>query len=357
MEFINDLKMFSFWGNTGYDYALASIIFIVSIVILKIFQMIILSKLHKLALRTKTDFDDVLIEVFKKIKPPFYFFASVYLSTRVLSIADIVTKVLFFLFVVAIVFEVIQALARLMDYFTRKYIERNKEKDEDTQHAESMARLMQLIVKVVLWFVGIILILSNLGVNVSSLIAGMGIGGIAIALALQTVLGDLFSAFSIYIDKPFKVGDRIQVGTDFGTVEKVGMKTTRIRTLQGEQLIISNQELTNTRVQNYRRMEKRRSKFSLGVLYETPAEKLEAIPKIIEEIIDKNESARFDRCHFVDYGDFSLLFEIVFFVDSGDYGKFLEAKQNINMEIFKRFDKEGIGFAYPTQKIFVDKEV
>ena len=210
MEFLESLKMFSLWGNTSYDYFIAAIIFISLIVILKTFQVIVLARLHKLALRTKTDLDDMLIEVFKTIKPPFYFFISVYFSIKILSVPDVFNKILLILFLVVIVFEIIQAIARVLDYIMRKYLNKNKEEGEDNQHADSVIKLLQVIVKVILWVLGLVLILSNLGLDVTSLIAGMGIGGLAIALALQNVLSDLFSAFSIYIDKPFKAGDFIK---------------------------------------------------------------------------------------------------------------------------------------------------
>ncbi|MCD4761259.1 mechanosensitive ion channel family protein, partial [bacterium] len=317
MEFIEAFKAVTFWGNTGYDYFKAGIIFVGLIFALKIFQAIILSRLHKLALKTETDIDDMLVEVFKKIKPPFYFFVAVYFGVKVLQVSEILSKALTVLFLIVIVWEIIQAISRVLDFMIRKFLQKSsQEEGEDNQHAESMVKLMMVIIKVILWVIGLLLILSNLGINVTSLMAGMGIGGIAIALALQNVLGDLFSAFSIYIDKPFKVGDHIKIGNDRGEVEKIGLKTTRIRTLQGEQLIISNQELTSARIQNYRRMERRRVAFKLGVTYDTTPEKLEAIPKIIENIVNKADLAEFERCFFVEYADFALIFEIVIFIDS-----------------------------------------
>ena len=224
MEFFEQFKNVSFWGNTGYEYFLAFAIFVGLLIVLKVFQVIILSHLHKLALKTQTDIDDMLIEVFKKIKPPFYLFVSVYFSIKILNVSDLFNKVLLVLFLIAIVFEVVHAIERVLDFVIRKYLERTQEEGEDNQHSESMINLLKIIVKIILWVMGFLLILSNLGVNITSLVAGMGIGGIAIALALQNVLSDLFSAFSIYIDKPFKVGDHIKIGTDRGMVEKIGMK-------------------------------------------------------------------------------------------------------------------------------------
>jgi len=333
----------------------AAFIFIGLIVILKVFQVIVLARLHKLALRTKTDLDDMLIEVFKTIKPPFYFFISVYFAIKVLNVHEMFNKVLLVLFLVSIVFEIVQALSRVLDYIMRKYLNKNKEEGEDNQHADSVIKLLQVLVKLVLWVVGLILILSNLGIDVTSLVAGMGIGGLAIALALQNVLSDLFAAFSIYIDKPFKAGDFIRLGTDSGTVEKIGMKTTRLRTLQGEQLIVSNQELTNARVQNFRRMDNRRVNFKLGFTYDTPAKKLKTIPKMIEDIVNSVDMAEFDRCHFVEYGDSALIFDIVLFIGSKEMPDYLAAREKINLAIYEKFEKEKIDFAYPTQTIHLQK--
>lgn len=355
MDFIESLKVVEVWSNTGYDYLLAAAIFVGLVFVLKIFQVIILARLHKLALKTATDVDDMLIEVFKTIKPPFYFFVAAYFGIKILTMPELVSKAVTVLFLIVIVYEVIQAISRVLDFLIRKFLQRSQEEGEDNQHAESMIRLMMVIVKVVLWVIGLLLVLSNLGVNVTSLVAGMGIGGLAIALALQNVLSDLFSAFSIYIDKPFKVGDHIQIGTDRGEVEKIGLKTTRIRTLQGEQLIVSNQELTSARIQNYRRMDQRRVSFRLGVTYDTPSAKLEAIPKIIEDIVGKVDLAEFDRCFFVEYADSALIFEVVMFVGSKEMKDYLESLQEVNLAIYKAFEKEKIEFAYPTQTIHLQK--
>jgi len=355
MDFLENIKQIDFWNNSAYDYLVAIFVFVGLLMLLKIFQVIILARLQKLALITKTDLDDMLIEVFKKIKPPFYFFIALYFSIKVLDVPDLLYKALLVLFLIAIVFEVVRAIERILDFVIRKYLEKNKEEGEDLQHSESMIGLLKLIIRMVLWVVGFLMILSNLGINVTSLMAGLGVGGIAIALALQNVLGDLFSAFSIYLDKPFKAGDFIVIGNDMGVVQKIGIKTTRITTLQGEQLIVSNQELTKSRIQNFQRMDKRRVVMQIGVTYETDHKKLRAIPDYIKEIIGGTEKANLDRCHFADYGDFSINFEIVFFVDSADYNVYMDTRQKINYALFEKFAKEKIDFAYPTQTIYTKK--
>ncbi|MEE9594372.1 MAG: mechanosensitive ion channel family protein, partial [Candidatus Hydrothermarchaeales archaeon] len=211
------------------------------------------------------------------------------------------------------------------------------------------------VIKVFIWGFGVIFLLDNLGFEISTVVAGLGIGGIAVALAAQAVLGDLFSYFAIMIDRPFEIGDFIIVGDYLGTVEHVGIKTTRIRSLGGEQLVFSNTDLTNSRVRNYKRMEKRRVLFTMGVTYQTSHEKLKEIPTVIRDIIENISDTVFDRAHFSSYGDFSLVFEVAYYVASGDYKKYMDIQQEINLKIKEEFEKRGIEFAYPTQTVYLNK--
>ena len=204
--------------------------------------------------------------------------------------------------------------------------------------------------------IAVMLILSNLGYNISSLIAGFGIGGVAIALAVQNILGDLFSSLSIYFDKPFKIGDLIQVGSLTGKVRKIGLKTTRVTSLQGEEIIIPNAVLTGQNIQNFGKLKERRNKFSLGLTYETTTAKLKKIPNIIKKIIEDTTNTRFDRAHFSNFGDFSLNFEVVYYVLSQDYAEFMDSQQNINLKIKEAFEKEGIDMAFPTSTVYVNKQ-
>ncbi len=337
------------------DYVLAGLIFIGVALVLKVFQLIILKRLKALAKKTKTDFDDVLIEIFERIRPPFYFLVALYFGIKTVVLPDIVSKIVDIAFIVVIVFELIRAAERIVDYLVKKFLSKTGSSEEEQKHVESVARTIQVIVRVVLWAIGITVALANMGVEVTSLVASLGIGGLAVALALQNVLGDLFSAFSIYTDKPFQVGDFIVVGEHMGTVEQIGLKSTRIRSLGGEQLVISNRELTTARVQNFGRLQRRRVVFTFGVTYETSLEKLKEIPRMVEEIIKAVEGVEFDRCHFKEYGDFSLNFEVVFYVNSPDYVKYMDARQKINLDLFARFADQGIEFAYPTQTVYLVK--
>jgi small-conductance mechanosensitive channel len=208
------------------------------------------------------------------------------------------------------------------------------------------------IISLVVWVLGLILLLDNLGVRITAVIAGLGIGGVAVALAAQTVLADLFSYVAIMLDKPFEIDDFIIVGNDFmGTIEYIGIKTTRVRSLGGEQVIFSNKDLTESRIRNYKRMNLRRIVFQLGLTYDTSTEKLQKAIHIVRETIEKIPDTRFDRAHFSSFGDFKLVVEVVYFVLSADFNKYMDIQQTLNYRIKDEFDKLGVEFAFPTQTI------
>ena len=193
------------------------------------------------------------------------------------------------------------------------------------------------------------LLLDNLGFDISAVVASLGIGGVAIALASQGILQDLFSYFSILLDRPFELGDFIIVGDYLGTVEYVGIKTTRLRSISGEEIVIANTDLTGSRIRNFKRMRQRRIVFKFGVVYETSADLLAKIPVIIKEIINHTEHATFDRAHFSGYGEYSLDFEVVYFINTSDYNVYMNAQQQINLAVKAKFARHNIEFAYPTQ--------
>ncbi len=197
--------------------------------------------------------------------------------------------------------------------------------------------------------------LNNLGVNISALVAGLGVGGIAVALAAQNILGDLFSSLTIVLDKPFIVGDSILVDNISGTVEHIGLKTTRVRALTGEQLIYPNSALLQSRIHNFKRMQERRVTLALGVTYQTSPEQVKKIPGILREIIARQPEVRFDRAHFKTFGSSSLDFETVYWILTSDYGRFMDHQQEINWQIFNTFNQMKIDFAYPTQTVFAAK--
>ncbi|OGD67345.1 hypothetical protein A2442_01095 [Candidatus Campbellbacteria bacterium RIFOXYC2_FULL_35_25] len=336
-------------GNTLLDYSYALGIFLVLFFAFRIFQFFILRRLEKLAKKTKTDIDDTLIGIIKSLKPSFYYFLAFYLATYSIVVSDLFKKISEGILLFLIVYQVILVVQIFIDYVLEKSL-KNKDGDSDSRTAINS---ISKIAKFILWVLGLLLILSNLGVNITSLVAGLGVGGIAIAFALQNILADLFSSFAIYFDKPFKVGDFIVIGTDKGVVEKIGIKTSRLKTLQGEELVISNQELTSARIQNFKKMQERRCSFTFGVTYETPSDKLRAIPSYITAIVGSLEGVRFDRAHFNKFDDSALTYEVIYFVDSGDYTLYMDVQQEINFEIVEKFEKEGIDMAYPTRTVYM----
>jgi small-conductance mechanosensitive channel len=210
------------------------------------------------------------------------------------------------------------------------------------------------IVRVLVWAIVLLMVLDNLGVNVTAMVAGLGIGGIAVALAVQNILGDLFASLSIVIDKPFVIGDFIVVDKEMGTVEYVGLKTTRIRSLSGEQVVISNGDLLKTRIHNFKLMRERRVVFTFGVRYETPVETLEKIPAMVRAIVEARQKVRFERAHLKGFGGSSLDYEVVYWMLEPDFNLYMDVQQAINLELLRAFAGVGVDIAYPTQSIIVE---
>ncbi len=332
------------------EYMVALGVFLSAAIILRIFKFVVLKKLKAISEMTHTDFDDLLVKIVENVPWQLYLFISFYLGMQFIQIPGLLQTILYYILVLAIAYYAIRAVQEMIDYGAEKIAEAREKEGEEID--TSVLELLSKLLKGAVWGIAIILLLSNLGYDISALIAGLGIGGIAIAFALQNVLVDIFASFSIHFDKPFKVGDYIVLGADSGIVQKVGMKSTRIRTLQGQELVVSNKELTETRIHNYKKMEKRRIVFGFGVTYETHTEKLKKIPGMIREIIARVEGVKLDRVHFKEFADFSLNFEVVYYLDSRDYGKYMDAQQEINFAIREKFEEEDIEMAYPTQKVY-----
>jgi small-conductance mechanosensitive channel len=235
-----------------------------------------------------------------------------------------------------------------------RYVGRRVEQDASSA---TTAAVLSFLARLALWTVALLLALDNLGVDVTALVAGLGVGGIAVALALQNVLGDIFAAFSIMLDKPFRIGDFIVVDELLGTVEHIGLKTTRVRSLSGEQLVFSNADLLNSRIRNFKRMQERRVVFGFGVTYDTPADQLERIPAIVQRIVESRPLTRFDRAHFKSFGPSSLDFEVVYYVLTPDYNTRMDIQHAINLELCRQFGQLAIAFAYPTQTLYLRRSV
>jgi small-conductance mechanosensitive channel len=224
-------------------------------------------------------------------------------------------------------------------------------KAEQNRAIANALQLIQLLARVVVWSIAILLILKNLGFDVTALVAGLGIGGIAVALAAQNILSDLFASLAIVLDQPFVVGDSVVVGDKSGTVERIGIKTTRIRSLTGEELIVANADLLASRIHNYRRMAQRRVAFTISVSYQTPAEKLEKLAGMLRALVEGEAQVRFDRAHFARYGDFGLIYEVVYWVLSADYNLYMDIQQRINVAIYRQLRDAAIEFAYVSQTV------
>lgn len=312
----------------------------------KFFNTIILKKLSHLANQTKINFDNTLIDVVNSIRPSFYIYLSFYISTKLLVLPTFLDKTLDTILLIWIVTQAMVAVQVLINYFAGKVI------NKDDSSERSAVDLLTKATKFALWVMAILFILSNLNINITSFVAGLGIGGIAIAFALQNILSDLFSSFAIYFDKPFVVGDFIMFGDQKGVVEKIGIKTTRLRSLFGEEIVVSNKDLTSSVIQNFKKMKERRVVFNFGVTYDTPTKKLREIPKIVEDIIEAFEATRIDRVHFKKFGDFSLDFEASFYLSTPNYKEYMDVQQEINLKIMEAFSKKKIEFAFPTQTIY-----
>lgn len=345
--------MFAVGGITN-PYAIAGIVFVIVFAVLYVFKEIVIGRLKKLASKTKIKIDNVVVEVVENIGWPFYFFLSLYIAIQFLVIPETFQKASYYIILILVTYYIIKLLSIIVDHVAHSKAG-TKEKNGKA-HEAHVTIILGKVAKVILWLVTIIFLLSNLGFNVSSLIAGLGIGGIAIALALQNILGDIFSSISIYMDRPFEVGDFIIIGSgDMGIVKTIGIKSTRIQTMSGQELVVSNKELTSIRINNYKKMKKRRVVFGIGVTYATSTAKVKKIPQMIKDVIKKEKLAEVNRVHFKEFGPYSLNFEAIYYMKDPDYTLMRDTHQKILVGIKGAFEKEKIDMAFPTQSIILEK--
>jgi len=298
---------------------------------------------------TSSNIDDIIVGTLGRTKKSLLTVAAVFAGSLALSLSSLPETILQRVAMLALFAQVGFWATDFIDSWITDYRKRQLESDPGSVTGISAIGFM---VKVAVWVVTLLLALDNLGVNITALATGLGIGGIAVALAVQSILGDLFASLSIMIDKPFVIGDYIKVGEFGGNVEQVGLKTTRVRSLLGEQLVFSNTDLLKSRLQNFGRMYERRGSFRIGILYETPRELVAKVPEMIREIVEAQEKTRFDRSHFKEFGDFALIYETVFYMTEPAYALYMDTQQAINEAIMARFETEGIEFAYPTQLLY-----
>jgi small-conductance mechanosensitive channel len=273
--------------------------------------------------------------------------ALLYGVLRLLPLPEAISSVVTIVFSIFLGYLAIRLALSTSDHVLRGVVERRALGEEEQKRYKAV----QAIISPVIWLIGALILLENLGIEISTIVAGLGIGGIAVALAAQAVLGDLFSYFVVLVDRPFDVGDFVIFDDIMGTIERLGIKNSRIRALSGEQIIVPNGELTGARLHNYKQMQERRVVFTIGLVYHTPADSLETVPGLLHDIIEEQELVRFDRAHFKGYGDFSLIFEVVYYVLSPDYAQYMDIQQRINFTIFRRFEERGLEFAFPTRTV------
>jgi len=343
---------YSLWGNSLGLYLVALLALVLAILALQGIKAVALKQLNKKEGRFKKE-RKAAAQAIQVIGWPLYLLIGFYLVAAILDTGAWFSRLLHWLTIILVTYYFIRILQALVDYAVDRFVSTRRAKGEGT--SASAIKLLGRIVKGLLWAVGLIIVLQNLGYNISALAAGLGIGGLAVAFALQNILADFFASFSIYFDRPFEVGDFIVIGSDRGVVEHIGIKSTRLKTLEGQELVVSNRELTESRVHNYRKMGRRRIVFEFGVEYSTPHDKLVKIPDLIKDIISHQEMAEVDRVHFKELGPYSLNFEVVYYVNDQDYNLYMNIQQMINLEMKEKFDQEKIVFAFPRQDICLVK--
>lgn len=340
-------------GNSLLHWAIAIGVLVATVVVLRLIQHFASHQMAAFAARTETHWDDYIAELIAKTKLLFLLIVGLVIGSLFLELPENIHSGLSKLLIVALL---IQAGFWCSTLIVNLLVSYRQRVQEENPAAITTINIIRIGSKLILWSVVLLLALDNLGVNITSLIAGLGIGGVAVALAVQNILGDLFASLSIVLDKPFVNRDFLIIDDLMGSVENIGLKTTRIRSLSGEQLVFSNSDLLKSRIRNYGRMFERRVVFNIGVTYQTPREKLKQIPTIIREAVEAQDKTRFDRSHFMKYGDYALQFETVYYVLSPDYNIYMDIQQSIYFTIHERFEQEGIEFAYPTQTVFVAGE-
>ncbi|PIU00713.1 MAG: mechanosensitive ion channel protein MscS [Bdellovibrionales bacterium CG10_big_fil_rev_8_21_14_0_10_45_34] len=301
------------------------------------------------------------ITLIEKTRTWFVIIAAVYLGRGAFALPWLQGKVLHNLFVVSVFIQGSIWAFKVIDQWLRYYAEKGADLDGDGARDVEVRRsasysIIGFMLKGAAISALFLMALHNFGIDITALVAGLGIGGVAVALALQNILGDLFASLTIALDKPFVVGDFLVIGTQRGHVEKIGIKTTRIRSLDGEQIVVSNSDLLSTRIQNFKRMEQRRVLFKVGTTYGTPVETLKKIKQGVKDIIIKTPKTRLDRGHFFSFGDSALIFEFVYFVLDGEYNVYMDTQEEINFKIAKLFDELGADFAFPTQTLHLVSE-
>lgn len=318
--------------------------------VLKVIEKITLKIFKSKTEETKSTFDDFIVTVLDESIVPLLYFGIVYLGVHRLVLPSVVNQIFVIVAIVLLTFFGARFVIRLI---THVLIENLTQKNSAVN--KQALKVIVPAFKFIIWGIGLIFLLDNLGIKISAIVAGFGIGGIAVAMAAQAVLGDLLSFVAIVFDKPFVIGDFIIVDGYLGVVEHIGIKTTHVRSLGGELIVFGNSNLIGSRIRNYKHMEKRRVVFGFGVTYQTQHAQLKQIPDMVKNIIAQIKDTVYDRCHFQSFADSSLNFETVYYVLSGDYNKYMDIQQEINLGVKEQLEKAGIEFAYPTRTLYLSQ--
>ena len=348
---LDTLTQYEVYHNTALNWLLCLLITIIVYFTLRLALRFAVRRLTLLSEKTRTFFDNVFVSALKAIKPLFVFIIALWLGLRCIDRSGFEMMVDLTL-VLALTLQAAFCISRMVNAYITHYAASQR---EENPGSVSAMQGLSFIAQLAIWSVAILLIVDNFGYDVNALIAGLGIGGIAIALAVQNILSDLFASLSIILDKPFVVGDFVIVGDLMGVVERIGIKTTRVKSLSGEQLIFSNADLLGSRIRNFKRMEERRVVYTFGVVYQTTPDQLGAIPPLLTTIICGQSHVRFDRAHFKNFGESSYDFEVVYYMGTPDYNQYMDTQQAINLAMCREFEKMGIEFAYPTRTIFMNQ--
>lgn len=340
-------------GNTpaAYGYAIAA--FALTLAVIHLLKNLGLARLKTIAAKTETDLDDLIVTLIERFTGLEYQLIAFYVATRYLIRTTAFDKGLLAVLLVVFAYRGITISRALITYWLNRI---TAKRNLSPEAKASVVNSTQVILGTLVWVGAALFVMDNLGVNISAVLTGLGIGGVAVALAAQNILGDIFNFFVILLDKPFAVGDFIiGDGAVCGTVEKIGLKSAHIRNLSGEQLIVANSQLLGMQVKNYSRMQRRRVVLTTTVIYQTPQEKLKRIPGMIEESVKAIDGTTFDRCNMSNLNNFSIDFETVYYMEKPDYNLFMAEKERVLHSIIEKFAKEGIEFAYPTQTLFIQK--
>jgi small-conductance mechanosensitive channel len=343
MDILNNI----FWGNTVMAYLIAAGSIVIAWAVLKLLRHKVIAAIRKRTDSSETQLDDILIKTVQDFLLPFGYLWINYIIITQLTLHPKFDRILSSALMVITTYYGVRLINHLICGILTIYMKRKNEPQERIRQLNGIL----MVVKAIVWVLGVIMLIDNLGYNVRTIIAGLGVGGIAIALAAQNILGDLFSYLVIFFDKPFEVGDFIIVGAHAGIVEKIGIKTSHVRSLDGQQLVMPNAEMVKTVIQNYKRLQRRRMVFPISISYLTPAKTLKEIPGIVKDIIDKYEMVTYDRAHLKTFSEHSITYEVVYYINSAEFPVFMNAHQFVSIDILEAFEKRGIRIALPTTVI------